>query len=805
MRRHIGIAGSVVLFVVVAFVTHATEVQLQKLPLGDPATSMTMTEDGKYLLVAHEEKDKLSVWDVTAGKVVRTIECPSPRFTLCRGGKVYVANYGKGTITILDVQKEWQAIDQLRLEDKKIFYLSAPGGKHFKDVLLATCEGPGSSDSALVVNLAKEEVRRIETASMAVFTVSFDGQTVVKQSGSSGATEAYDAAAYLAKASDKRLPGHPGASAGLLFQIGEGPFWLTGKQIYRGIPARPFANEVSGVLFPDLTRPVFYELNVDKSRITVHEMSPAMTELGSFQVAQYPKPMDHWWYYGIHFRPKKRMLHPIAATHDEKAHLFTYHNTESAVYRAELPLKEIIRGAVAKQGNSSPEAGPDKFPALIVEGRKMEHRLQAEEAKAVYTVMQGPAGIQVSGTGLLTWTPSASDAGPQQIKIKAKIGEKTEFYRISTEVVRRELAERVGEDLSRIKSIGTHYVLTDCCDLRIGGDNDEIVLLTGREMRILDSEGSTVIRQTRLPFECQNAAGRKDYFLCLRPGELAFVDRNTLRPTRQVKLPGNKVGDLALHPTERVAFVSVFDDEGGKLNPIAARKVLKVNEQTGDVTVFPNVLGTKLAVHPQGKYLYTSLEERYRDGYILNLYWGNVRPSYDTVSAIASYDIKGSGLSLRHLNIGPGGCSKFLRVSPDGANICFHGGEGDRQRQVREFGNRLGVFDADDIRPANLKTQYEIASFAVDASYHPVLDWVAVCCPEGVSVHKRGNGEKLVEKVNWGDAKLSAATQVLFAPGGRHLLVDSEDQSGRRAVRAFPLHLTDQEQATVNRCARPSR
>ena len=113
--------------------------ELAPLPVEGAVTTAELTEDGLLLVVAHEAANKLSVYDVKAAKVVKTVTCPAPRHVLCRGGKVFVANYGKGTISVIDPAKDWAISDQVLSGASGVYYLSAPGGKFFKGVILACC------------------------------------------------------------------------------------------------------------------------------------------------------------------------------------------------------------------------------------------------------------------------------------------------------------------------------------------------------------------------------------------------------------------------------------------------------------------------------------------------------------------------------------------------------------------------------------------------------------------------------------------------------------------------------------------
>ena len=114
--------------------------EFQKLPLERPATTLATSEDGSLLLVAHEEADLVTAWDVKTVQKVAEARCESPRFILCRGGKLFVANCGKSTISVIDPAHEWQIVDMVDSGALDVCYLSAPGGEFFQGHIVATGE-----------------------------------------------------------------------------------------------------------------------------------------------------------------------------------------------------------------------------------------------------------------------------------------------------------------------------------------------------------------------------------------------------------------------------------------------------------------------------------------------------------------------------------------------------------------------------------------------------------------------------------------------------------------------------------------
>ncbi len=100
-------------------------VEFKVLATDEPVSTMALTEDGLYLIMAHQAADMVSVYDVKAGKTVKSVDVSAPPAILCRGDEVYVANGGKGTITVLDAKKDWKPMRKIAIERTNIVHLSA--------------------------------------------------------------------------------------------------------------------------------------------------------------------------------------------------------------------------------------------------------------------------------------------------------------------------------------------------------------------------------------------------------------------------------------------------------------------------------------------------------------------------------------------------------------------------------------------------------------------------------------------------------------------------------------------------------
>jgi S1-C subfamily serine protease len=751
------------------------------LPLEDLATTFAMTEDGKSVVVAHEVANRLSVWDVEARKAIKTISCPSPRHVLCRGGKVFVANYGKGTISEVDPARNWEIARTIKVGRDAVTFLSAPGGRYFQGSILASCVVERSSNIGefFLLNTSGGSAAAVKNKSCKTAVFSFDGKAILERDGFA---RVYMAETWL---SEGRVSIGRNENEVLLWQVREGPFWLGPDRVCTGMPPKIFGPAGRGLVFGDLTKPVFHVL--EDTKVTTYRFDETQNQVASSPVATSPeynaeKSKFHRTH-DVYYRPE-------AASFGETTYLFFFDPLSCKVFHCATSL------GGAGGGSGSVAVSLSGFPAKIVEGQPLKFRLHAGPVKGSFEVMRGPKSLSVATDGLLTWTPTPADLGAQHIKIRAEVGDRVEFIVLDTEVLGRDLAAKTGGDPSRIENLGVHYYLADHYDLRPSEDGSEILLQAGKELRVLDADGLAVKTTLEMPEPHFKAAARKDYFVLTCRAGVDIVDRKTMTSKRTIKLPGTRIGALVLHPTRPVAFVAIFDKgTGDAASDIEAKKVVMVNEENGEVKVLPRVLGNWLAIHPGGRYLYTAIHDTYVAGYKIDWHIGDIYPSYGSVDVVASYELTGDGVRHTHTNLTPGINGQILRISPDGAHISYVSNGGYRSGAEELRGYTIPAFEAGDIRTA--RVSYETGSYPKDVSYHPVLDLVAGCNEKTVYVFERRTGKALSGKVDVRDAKFRSIRQVLFAPGGRHLLVDAQDELNRLVVRAFPLRLTEEEHARL--------
>src|SRR5262249_29380526 len=146
------------------------------------ATSMALSEDGRFLVVTHQGADSVTVWNAATLQLVKTLETPAPRSVLCRGDGIYVANFGKGIISHFAAKNDWELVNQFEVDKPDIKHLSAARGSAFKGLLLATChpsKQSGGAAGVFAVDTKQDKVKLI--GDIALASVSCDGKTVLTQ------------------------------------------------------------------------------------------------------------------------------------------------------------------------------------------------------------------------------------------------------------------------------------------------------------------------------------------------------------------------------------------------------------------------------------------------------------------------------------------------------------------------------------------------------------------------------------------------------------------------------------------------
>jgi serine protease Do len=784
-------------------------VAFRAIPLDEPATSFEMTHDGRFLVITHQGANQVSVYDVLEDRVVQTARAEAPRAVICRNGRAFVANYGKGTVSVFAENRRWSLVNELQVDKPNVKYVSAAGDPHFRDELLVTCH-PGG---IYLLDAKSDRCRPILDKAMG--TVSFDGKLVFTQdsfnTSPSGLISAWPYADFL-----KAQRGNPMFQGGIqqtpfVYQVHPGGYWLCENRIFGGVPIGQVRDDTHGLLIPDYAQKVVYNLTTDV--ITGHRLNTSFEELGKRKV-ELPDAVksDFSRLNHLIYRRRDYLLdHPAAFTRDGTLSLFVLDIREGNLLTArtaalaepssappDVPLAAQDRPDNAKPpatsaappSGSSPmdSAWLDSFPKLLAEGQPFAFQFPRNGAS--FELMDGPSGMRLTPDGKLTWTPTAQHVGIHELKIRVERDGKPTIERPSLEVVDRALVEAAGGDLSKVDRFDRLDLEIDQLAISRGSDGKSLLLLQGDSLRILGPNGISVQHQHTLPERYHDIRDRENVYVALSkaPPAVDVFDKKTLRRIAHhaVQPKDLRVMDItgfAIHPTQPTTYLAIKHDI-----ELPRYMVILVNERTGKIEA-PGILGTFVEVDPQGKALYTGYKDIYERGrqFHINPDWRLIEiPQYGNVDMLISWDISRGAPKMKQLVREAGGNGSGLRLSPDGQRITYLSHVG----YPLHSGNLVGI-SARNFSEAAVTYETTKRATTYDLDYHPTLPWVASPGSGSAVVFQRETGQLLehrlliTSKGTGGDA----VERVLFSPDGKSLILRCKGGETGRYLRRVPLRL----------------
>ncbi len=799
-----------------------TTVAFESLLLESPATSMAMTEDGRYLAISHQADNQLTVYDVFDSKIATSIATVAPRCILCRDNKLFVSNHGQGTISVFEQGGDWRQVNELKAGKPNVVHISAPGGQNYRGELVVTCHGPGRQASyqdshVFVVDAKADTCRLLSHAPEA--TVSYDGQIVMTQGSfqlsPSGDMTAFRYSEYLS-AQGKPEPVFRGgiSQTPFVYQVSSGSFWISANAVFAGVPITQLEKDLGMLIVPDVSQKLLYSLT--DGLLTAHRLDLKLTDIGQRTVT-YPIPSkDFHKVYRHLYRTRDYYLdHPVACTHQDRLFLFVLTGEGGMVLAADTAAFSP-HGASSSSSDqgvavTSPEAESSDdtdhgagstwtdslakgFPSRIVAGQLFQFQLTVSKEMSVALMSQLP-GVSLTPEGDFRWTPSADQVGVHELKIRVKQGGEVTFVRPKLEVVDQDLAASVGGDLAKLDKVAKVDLVVDRFAISNSYDREQMLLLQGNSLRILADDGITVTEIRTLPNSYEFIEERADVYLgVVRGGNpaLQIIDKRKMKVRREIPLATDElqvleVTDLAISPTSAKSFVAIKH-----AMELPRYTVLTVDEATGRVQA-PGILGTWVEVSPDGKRLYTGYKDLYERGssFHINPDWRLIEiPEYGHVDLLLSWNI-GSRIRLREVVRQAGGNGKGIRMSADGQRLTYLSFVGTPMHSKNLKGWRTDSLSAPGV-------VYETKDRAVttELAFHPLLPIVAVPGSGSAVLFHRETGKLLENKLLLREGGLGDVTveQLFFSPSGRNLVFVCSDPTGRY-LRAVPLKLTLQELA----------
>lgn len=786
------------------------------LELADLASAMALTEDGKHLIVAHQGSNSLSVWDVLADKVVKTIETPAPRFVMCRGNKVFIINNGEGTISLFARDKNWELVNQFETGSKNIVHISAPRGEFFKDELLATSHGQGPTGSYsdvanILVDTKLDKHRKLARAD-SVATYSYDGKIVVTQGSfnlsPAGGIGGFPQAAYVGRNASPIFRGDR-ESLGYVSQEHPGPFWYGGSVVVGGVPnCVKIPGDLGGRIIPDLSQRVLYSIN--EKAVRAHRLDATLAVIGERPIQWQPRKEDYAGIIKVIERHRHYTLDtPQAYTHGPNLHLFMLDGAKNCIVAARTlaivtpPAGGVqlapsaIAGAGAGAGGQ-PVAEVDEWglPKRIADGTKLDTTMKAEVG-AEFELLGGPEGLQLTKAGRLTWATTKEQIGPHELKVRIKAGTKVSIVRPRVEVVDKELIASAGSLAAADK--GERLPLeVDNVVLVPSQNHASLLLLQGDRLRELGGTGLKVVSDQTLPKRYQLIATRGTDLLAVSndPNQFDIIDRKTNKVRKSIKLDLGvvrilEITDMVPHPTKPVSYIAFRHS-----TEVPRYRFMIVNESTGKLEAPESAIAKWLRIDPAGRYLYSGFEDLYRIGTDFHVNPGFQiieSPKYDNIDWVITYDLKTPRLKPVDIQAQAGGNGAGIVLSADGKRITY----------LSHVGTPVHSENLVAWNPTKLKdtpVTYAVKGRGTTKllAFHPTLPIVAIPGSGSAVLFDREKGTELKDKLQLtsqglGEVKVE---ELFFTADGSGLIFDCNDLEGRY-LRRVGLRLTKEEQATA--------
>ena len=233
------------------------------------------------------------------------------------------------------------------------------------------------------------------------------------------------------------------------------------------------------------------------------------------------------------------------------------------------------------------------------------------------------------------------------------------------------------------------------------------------EIIYIDTSKEKEVKRVKVKFQPAALALRGSSLYAVAKGSslLYVLDAQTGQSKKQVRVPGEKLAQLACHPTTGPLFATNDQFE-----------VLAVNTETGKLEK-TEAQGNFLAVAPKGDFLYTGTQKPIKDVLVLSrgprhsVKVGVAKTNIN--STIVKYSLKAEKMEPVAMKGNAAINGRALAVSPDGQKIAMVGAGGMQGKDGKRV-YAIAVFDTSDLETE--LGQVETGAYPANLSFHPVLD-----------------------------------------------------------------------------------
>ena len=815
----------------------ASPVDFEPIQLDEPVTSLTMSEDGLFVMMSHQTAGLVSIFDVIDDKVVHVISTPTPRTLLSRGDQLFVASFDEAKISVYSVVQGWSLQNELQVTKPNIVYMAAACAENFAGEILVTCHGPGGQASyqdtqVYRVDAGRDRCDPISKSPMA--SVSFDGKNALTQDSfnlsPSGGLSLYSYDEYVAGDAEPVFRGGIQQTP-FVYQSYAGSYWLSENMMFGGAPIGLVHENLGSIIIPDAKQKVIYVM--DANTLSARRLNSSLSEIGDrprkIKLPTDQSKLPSRLFHQVERRRHYLLDHPVAATHGNMLALFLLDQTNGAVLRArtaafadvdrvQSPAPAPSAKKIAPEGRadskpplSMPTPEPSRTPAaktvnlfdawpnLIAAGKEFTHQFPVEKDKLQIQLIDGPSGMKVNPDGRLSWTPTNKDVGLHELKLRVELPSGPFFERPKVEVASIELAKSVDGDLTKVNQFESFDLDTDHFAVTKGVDQ-KLLLLQGKTLRILAADGISIERKVELPQRYHDIEERHDDYVAVssKPPFLDVIDKKTLKIRKHVDLvfPDFKildVTDLSIHPDLSTSYVCVKN-----AIELPRYTVLIVDEKSGTARA-PGIVGTWSEVSPNGQMLYTGYSDIYEKGvtFHINPGWRLIEiPEYGSVDMLLAWTADDQKPTLNRIVRQAGGNGKGIRLSPDGGRIIYLSHVGTPMHS-----NNLVGFQTFDFEKNTAHYETKDRASTNEAAFHPTLPWVAMPGTGSVTIFQQDTGALIENRLlaTLGGIGPDAIERLFFSPDGRSIVLLRSGGASGRYMQRIPLILNDAEMAAAPR------
>jgi hypothetical protein len=277
--------------------------------------------------------------------------------------------------------------------------------------------------------------------------------------------------------------------------------------------------------------------------------------------------------------------------------------------------------------------------------------------------------------------------------------------------------------------------------------------------------------------------------------ELRLLDKKTLKIRKTISLAKyRRIHDFAIHPKKKVAFVSLENIPARVIGePAEALRIVRVNEESGDVAELPRIYGRWIAVDPEGKFLIAAYKDVFKTGerYHLNPDWNLITiPEYGNIDMLMRYRLTDDTPHLEEVLRKAGGNGQRLVLSPDGRQAAYLSFVG-----YPDFSRNIAAFDVTNLKKEAVTYPTKDKADCKRLVYHPTLDLVASPGGGSAVLYNRRTGDEELNRLKLTAKGLGKAQvdDLMFSADGQYLIFAVTEAGRGRYLRSVPLNLAAAE------------